>query len=723
MNRQLTPNKFRHYWSNSRINYSIRVFIALSSIVLACWWQNSIEAINPLVLGVIASALAETDDSLVGRFKSLTVTLICFSIATLSVSFLFPYPELFAAGLFCSTFFFVMLGAIGSRYATIAFASLMIAVYTMLSVEDGTALLQPTLLMSGASWYGLISLIWLAIWPLQPVQHHLSSIFAELGDYFSLKSDLFLPTSEPSPQQTRLKLANQNSQVVGALNLAKSALLSRTRRSASNNTTSALLQSYFIAQDIHERISSSHYLYADLYDAFFHSDLLFRVRLLMQQQAHSCRAIAEAITLAQPYQHAEANQRLLLELADAIEYVKQHNTQASSELIAQVDYLFRNLETVENQLNNVTNAHFVANEQADSELADFEAHSVKEKFYRIKAQLTPKALLFRHGIRLATALTVGYGVIQMLDLEQGYWLMLTALFVCQPSYAATRSKLTDRVFGTVSGLAAGLPLMTLFPDSGGQLALMVVFGMLFFAFRVTHYMLATTCITLFVLMSFNQLGHGFAVMVPRMADTIAGCIIAALAVRFILPDWQAHRLRGIMSDTLTANSQYLQKVLTQYHEGKQDTVEYRVVRRQAHNKDSQLTTAMSNMLAEPGRYRTATDEGFRFLCLTNAMLGYISAIGAHRQPIESGDLLEAIETAHQHVSDGLAQLVNEIDNPDPDIAALQWEERPSSWRELNHSSDSAEFILRQLSLIERIIPELYSLIGSLNSKALNTSKA
>ncbi|WP_235869181.1 YccS family putative transporter [Veronia nyctiphanis] len=658
MNPQQKQHKFRHYWSNSRINYSVRVFIALSSIVLACWWQDAIEAINPLVLGVIASALAETDDSLSGRFKSLAVTLVCFTVATLSVSVLFPYPLIFAVGLFCSTFVFIMLGAIGSRYATIAFASLMIAVYTMLSVEDGETLLQPTLLMAGASWYGLISLIWLAIWPLQPVQHHLSSIFLELGKYFNHKSDLFLPTSEPNPQHTRLKLANQNSNVVKALNLAKSALLSRTRRSASNNSTSTLLQAYFIAQDIHERISSSHYLYADLYEAFFHSDLLFRVRLLMQEQAKACLAIAESVKLAVPYEHPKTNQRLLNELAIAIEHIKANNKNTDKALLAQVDYLFKNLETVESQLNNVTNAHFVSPENNDDkQLADFEAHGLKEKFYRIRAQLTPKALLFRHGVRLALALTVGYGVIQGFQLEQGYWLMLTTLFVCQPNYAATRSKLTDRIFGTVSGLAAGLPLMALFPDPEGQLVLMVVFGMLFFAFRITHYTLSTTCITLFVLMSFNQLGHGFAVMLPRMTDTLAGCIIAAIAVRYILPDWQAHRLRGIMSDTLNANCEYLRKVISQYQGGKQDSMEYRIIRRNAHNKDAQLTTAMSNMLAEPGRYRTATDEGFRFLCLTNAMLGYISAIGAHRQSIESEALLDTIDIAHQHVIDGLNRLI------------------------------------------------------------------
>ena len=46
----------------------------------------------PLFLGIIASALAETDDGWQGRLSALAVTLVCFAIAALSVELLFPYP-------------------------------------------------------------------------------------------------------------------------------------------------------------------------------------------------------------------------------------------------------------------------------------------------------------------------------------------------------------------------------------------------------------------------------------------------------------------------------------------------------------------------------------------------------------------------------------------------------------------------------------------------------
>lgn len=101
------------YWANDRINYSIRVLIALVGVALPCWYWEANTAVTPLVLGIIASALAETDDNLRGRIKAQSMTLVCFLIASLSIELLFDTPWLFAIGLFISTFGFIMLGAMG----------------------------------------------------------------------------------------------------------------------------------------------------------------------------------------------------------------------------------------------------------------------------------------------------------------------------------------------------------------------------------------------------------------------------------------------------------------------------------------------------------------------------------------------------------------------------------------------------------------------------------
>ncbi|MHA6612624.1 YccS family putative transporter [Photobacterium damselae] len=711
----------RRYWANDRINYCIRVLIAMIGVVFPCWYLNATSEVTPLILGIIAAALAETDDNLTGRLKALATTLICFLVASVSIEVLFDYPILFALGLFSSTFGFIMLGAMGPRYASIAFASLLLAVYTMLGADSSVNLwYQPMLLLGGAFWYGLLSLAWHILWPNQPVQQNLAHVFSQLATYLDSKSQLFEPIADLQPQPLRLDAAHNNAKVVAALNGAKATLLHRARRGQPHTTGDRFLKIYFMAQDIHERVSSSHYRYQDLAATFQRSDVLFRFQRLLRAQAMACRDIAKALAMGKPYQHLEVTEKTLDELRESINYLKAQNNPQWRLLLTQLDYLFSNLATVERQLANISNPDATVTDE--TELADNEAHSIPDLWRRITSQLNPQSLLFRHALRMAIALTVGYGCIQFLHLERGYWILLTTLFVCQPNYSATRQKLVQRVIGTLGGLLAGIPLLYLFPGQEGQLVLMILAGVLFFAFRMVRYDLATAFITLLVLFCFNQLGEGFAVILPRLGDTLLGCFLAVIAVSYIFPDWESHRLHKVMASSVNANREYLGQIIAQYRLGKRDCLNYRVARRNAHNTDAQLSTAISNMLAEPGRYRMATNESFRFLTLNHAMLSYISALGAHRTQLEDNETYHLVSQAYRSINEHLESLTLQLEQnkpmamPETDSAL---EQSLSQWRD--DDCESTKMVLQQLHLIQRMLPELHSLTNKLTVRT-NISK-
>ncbi len=78
-----------------KFSYSVRVFIALTGTMALCWYQDEMGLLIRCSSRIIASALAETDDSWQGRLNALAVTLVCFAVAALSVELLFPYPILF----------------------------------------------------------------------------------------------------------------------------------------------------------------------------------------------------------------------------------------------------------------------------------------------------------------------------------------------------------------------------------------------------------------------------------------------------------------------------------------------------------------------------------------------------------------------------------------------------------------------------------------------------
>lgn len=703
--------RFRLHWANKTVNYSVLIFIALLGVVVPTWYYSLNTWVTPLILGVIAAAIAERDDSFTGRLKSITLTFCCFALAAFSIELLFKTPVLFAIGLFISTFGFIMLGAIGSRYASIAFGSLLIAIYTMLGAHQSSNIwFQPLLLLTGAAWYYVVSMVWHILWPLQPVQQSLANVFNQLANYFDAKAELFHPVQDLTPQPHRIAEANLNAATVSALNQCKDEFLTRSKRGHVDSTSDRFLSIYFLAQDIHERISSTHYRYQELASHFERSDVLFRFKHLLQQQAQSCRVIAQSIKSGIEYNHNSDSIMALDELQLALNYLQQQNNSEWKTSLTQLGYLFNNLATVEKQLSNVSNPDTTKPE--DDILQDNEVHTLKSMWLRIKSNLTTDSLLFRHAVRMSIALTAGYGIIQGLDLERGYWILLTTLFVCQPNYASTRHKLKARIIGTLIGLFVGVPLLTLFPSLESQLVLIVLSGVMFFAFRINNYGYATGFITILVLFCFNQLGEGYAVVLPRLGDTLTGCALAVFAVHFIFPDWQSKRLHKVMAEAIDANKRYLGQIIGQYRIGKKDNLSYRIARRHAHNQDSALAVAVSNMLAEPGKYRAATEESYRFLTLNHALLSYISALGAHRTRIEDEAVhrlvLDSHRVIHQHLDALYRQLFNhcsESDAQNVDDSGLK--ERLTQWRE--EDSSSARMVLQQLHLIFRMLPELHSL--------------
>lgn len=710
----------RRLWALDKFSYSIRVFIALTGSMALCWYQDEMTLLIPLFLGIIASALAETDDSWQGRLNALAVTLVCFSIAALSVELLFPYPLIFAASLALATFCLTMLGALGERYGAIASATLILSVYTMIGVDQrGGAVSdfwhEPLLLVAGAAWYGALSVLWQALFSNQPVQQSLARLFRELGRYLKLKSSLFEPIRQLDVEARRLELAQQNGRVVAALNAAKEIILHRVGNGRPGSKVSRYLKLYFLAQDIHERASSSHYPYNALAEAFFHSDVLFRCQRLLRQQGKACQTLAESIQLRQPFIYDDSFAEALGDLNASLEHLRIQSNPAWRGLLRSLRALAANLSTLDRLLGDASNPDSLA-DATDSNLLDRAPRNLKEMWTRLRTQMTPTSLLFRHALRLSLALTVGYGMLHAIHASQGYWIILTTLFVCQPNYGATRRKLGQRIIGTAIGLTVAWALFDLFPSPLVQSMFAIAAGLVFFINRTTRYTLATAAITLMVLFCFNQVGDGYGLFLPRLFDTLLGSLIAGLAVFLFLPDWQGRRLNKVLANTLTCNSIYLRQIMQQYAAGKSDDLAYRLARRNAHNADAALSTTLANMLMEPGHFRKEADVGFRFLVLSHTLLSYLSGLGAHRETQLPAEVREhLIDGAGNTLAASIDEIATGLANKQP--IAIQSDAEEALAADLEQMPDEIDegqrLVQTQLALICRQLGPLRTLAAHL----------
>ena len=698
---------------NTTFMYNVRMLIAFTGTAFVPYLLNFQLATIPLTLGVVAAGISDIDDRFSVRIMNLIYTYIGFFITAASVQLLFPYPAAFAIGLIVSCIGWILLGSLGRRYATIAYGCLVVSVYSMLGVHLFEPwYLQPALLVAGAAWYGLLSTISFLLFPVRKLQDQLSASYHALGSFLFAKSNLFDVDMTPSSyQQSMIDLALENGKLISIFNDMRMALLTRLKGDRGQKDTRRSLQYYFVAQDIHERADSAHIDYQKLAKIFQHSDILFRFQRILTIQGKACQDLANCILTRTRYvhnkrfKHSFENLRLSLEKLHADQVYDQVRINA---LFA----LYQNLKSIDAQLQNLEterNIQLINAQQAENQLKDDDLKGWNDMMVRVKQHLTPESVLFRHAVRLSIVLFIGYIFIQLTHIAYGYWILLTALFVCQPNFNATKRRLYLRIVGTLIGIIVGLAIIYFIPSLQGQLVMLVLSGVLFFELRSKQYAQATAFITILALINFNLDGSAFAAGLPRLIDTIIGCALAWFGVSFIWPDWKFRRLPRTIQRSLQAQCKYLAEVVTQYHEGRNNALNYRVVRRAAHNNDAEVASLISTLATEPNIDPTKKAQAFEFLCLSHTFLSYIAALGAHRERIDEPAILSLLDQALDDIQGAL--LRDEV----PDLSSQNMLQSIRERLSRNDENDQKSLIiLQQLSLILSILTRLSMLKQSLS---------
>jgi uncharacterized membrane protein (TIGR01666 family) len=695
--------------------YNVRMIIAFAGTAFVPYFLDYQLATIPLTLGVVAAGLSDIDDRFSVRLLNLVYTYIGFFVTATSIYFLFPHPILFAIGLIISCIGFILLGSLGRRYATISYGCLVISVYSMLGVHlFDQWYMQPSLLVAGAAWYGVISTISFLLFPVRQVQDKLSECYSSLGNFLFAKSNLFDVDMTPqSYQQSMIDLSLENGKLVGIFNEMKTALLTRLKGDRGQRDTRRSLQYYFVAQDIHERADSAHIDYQILTKVFEHSDILFRFQRILTIQGKACKDLSESILLRKNYKHNKRFKHSFQNLKVSLEKLRDDNHYDPIWVNALFS-LYQNLKSIDAQLRNLEteqNIVFDKSKQLENQLKDDDLKGWDDIVIRIKQHLTPESVLFRHAIRLSIVLLVGYIFVQVTQIQYGYWIILTALFVCQPNFNATKRRLRLRVVGTLIGIIIGEAVLYFIPSVEGQLLLLVLSGVLFFELRSKQYAQATAFITILALINFNLDGLGFSAAVPRMIDTLIGCALAWLGVSFIFPDWKFRRLPHSIQRSLQAQCAYLNEVIQQYKQGRNNGLNYRVVRRAAHNTDADVASLISTLATEPDFDPTQKSQAFEFLCLNHTFLSYIAALGAHRAQITDPEILNLLSQAQEDIQGAL--LKDEM----PDLTAQNMLQTIRQRLTQDKKEDQLSLIiLQQLSLMFSILQQLSHLKQNLSNE-------
>lgn len=120
--------------------HGVRALLALSGVLAVGWQRDWSWQVMPVLLGVVASALTETDDNWLGRLRTQLLAMAIFAVIAWVVWATQPWPWLLGGALAVSAFVLSLSGALGERYRVIGFASLVFFIYVALTLPPGAHL-------------------------------------------------------------------------------------------------------------------------------------------------------------------------------------------------------------------------------------------------------------------------------------------------------------------------------------------------------------------------------------------------------------------------------------------------------------------------------------------------------------------------------------------------------------------------------------------------------
>jgi uncharacterized membrane protein YccC len=339
---------------------------------------------------------------------------------------------------------------------------------------------------------------------------------------------------------------------------------------------------------------------------------------------------------------------------------------------------------------------------------------LRDSWEILRANLTLGSAVLRHAVRLALFLAAADAVVRVAGYGRGYWVPLTILVVLRPDFASTWQRAAMRVVGTVVGLLVATELVHLLPSGDWwRVGLVLAFA---FGFRFAgpgNVGLSAVALSglVVVLLQIQGVPARDAVA-SRALDTLAGGVLAVLAVALLLPAWERRFVGERLAALLAAYRDYLDVVaelgssLDELHRAR---AACRLARSNAQN-------SVDRAAAEPVAGQREVELGRTVLTHTHRFIHAMLSVDAVRRPLRDAGGVPALDrflAAAREVLDAArtAVLTGEVPGSLPQLRSLQEELRETLRRaervDLATGSALVEATDRVTNSLDTLVAELH----------------
>lgn len=282
------------------------------------------------------------------------------------------------------------------------------------------------------------------------------------------------------------------------------------------------------------------------------------------------------------------------------------------------------------------------------------------------------SVIFRHALRLAIIVVIGYLIGAYFSVQNSYWILLTVIVIMRPNYGLTKQRTRKRILGTLIGGAVAIGLVFLTQNT----TLYAIFGIisltLAFSLIQKNYTTAAVFITLSIVFIYALMQPEVLKVIQfRVFDTLIGATLAAIGNFILWPKWEKQTIDSVIAASVEANKNYLEEIIQYYHKKGNLRPGYKLSRKKAFLEIGNLSGAFQRMAQEPKSKQQNLGLIYEIVGLNQTFMSAMASFGTYIRTHPTTKASSEFNTYSRGILNNLQQAYNLLEDKAADNTAIE----------------------------------------------------
>ena len=659
----------RRFLKSADFYKSLTLIIAtLIPILISEYYFANVEIGFAIALGVFYNSPTNIAGSVKHRTIGMLISIILTTVATLLTGYAAVNLWILLPVLALLTFSISFISVFGFRASLVSLAGMLAVVISFANSYINVSVFEYSLLIGlGGLWYLLLSSLFNFLNPKLYVEELLSDTMDVTAKYLDIRARLLIEKNSRKTLST--KLFEYQADLSTKHETLRAVILTRRRKAGFSNRTRRKLLIFIELVDILELAIANPIDYETV-DALFEDrqESIEPFVNLIFEMANQLNYISKVILRGEKVKGSSEIRRLLKRIRESIDVYKTEVGLIEGRdgfyiLVNLFEYQAAQAEKL-NAIERVLNVLTINNSLSSDNNEEARFLTPQDYgFNKLRENFSIKSSIFRHSLRLAIVMNIGFLIGEIFSFQNPYWILITLLVIMRPSYGLTKERMKHRVIGTIIGAVIALILVYLIQDTFVFGVLAAVTLVLALSLVQLNYKTFAVFITLHIVFMYALYSPDVLVAVQyRVIDTIVGGVLAILSNLFLFPTWEFMSVSDSIIKTLDANSKYLNEIDKKYHSKEGVIVEYKLSRKKAFLAMGDLNAAFQRMTQDPKSKQKYFSEIYKIVELTNTFLSSLASLGTFINSHKTTAVSKAVDTFVINIKDYLLNGIEILNN-------------------------------------------------------------